>query len=196
MYSREIKEVIEKASTEAVFTPKDFLNITSYNNAKLVLSRLEKTGMIKRLIDGFYYKPVFSKLINDYAPISPYAFVNKVAQINDWNICVYGEAALNYFSLSTQVPAKYIFISDGPYRTYNIDCVVIYFKHTNKNIKKVPFRVAAALEALKYLGKDKVDKKVIERLKSQLTENELLELEKHSIKSSIWIYNIIKNENK
>lgn len=181
---REIEKKIDEVYTNEVFTSKDFLDTTSYNNAKLILSRLISKGKINRVMDGFYYK--------NGSYISVYDFVDKIAKMNDWNICVYGEAALNYLNLSTQVPSKYIFISDGPYREYNVFNTVVKFKHTNKNIKNVSTKVATILEALKYLGKGRIGDNEIEIIKEGMDEQELLELKECAKKSSVWIYEIVE----
>ena len=133
-----VLNIINKSDYNALFTAKDFYSITNYQNAKLILNRLYKTGVINRLIDGIYYKPKYVKAINDYALVSPYDFAHKIATIYNWSICASGVAALNLFGLSTQVPNTYVFESDGPYREYNINNTVITFKHTNnKNIKNI-----------------------------------------------------------
>ena len=188
---KEVELVIE-SNYHVLYTPKDFLYLTSYANAKLVLSRLCNQNKIKRLIDGIYYKPYFSEFTNMEIPISPYVFVDKISDIYDWNICVYGEAALNYFGISTQIPSKYVFITDGPYREYKLDSVIVKLKHTNKNIKNISFNVSAALECIKFMGKERVTDEHLSLIYSQLTKEEIAEIKTASRKAPIWIYQFIE----
>lgn len=188
-----IKKIIESSNQNTLFNVKDFVSLTNYDNCKIILNRLEKEGFIRRLIDGFYYRPVFSTLANQFVPVSSYAFVNKISEIYGWSVCVYGEAALNYLGLSTQVVSKYIFISDGPYREYNIDGVIIKFKHTNnKFIKNLSFKAATIVEAIRYLGKEHIDNKDILTIKKQISKGEKEELKFYKNKLPVWMHIIIE----
>ena len=48
---KEIELIIANSKDNDLFAPKDFLGITSYNNAKLILARLVEQGKLKRLIE-------------------------------------------------------------------------------------------------------------------------------------------------
>ena len=64
-----------------------------------------------------------------------------------------GNTALNLLKLSTQVPATWSYISDDPYKTYQIDSIKIEFKHrTNKDISNLSNITILVIEALKFYG--------------------------------------------
>ena len=189
---KKIRNIIEKADYNSLFAPKDFISFTSYDNAKVILNRLEKEGLIKRLIDGIFYKPRFSVEMNDYFAISPYAFIDKISSIYDWNICLYGESALNYLSLSTQVPSQYVFISDGPYREYDLEGIKVKFKHTNMKFLTLSFKTKTAIESIKFIGKDKLTIEDINQLKRELNNKEKEELYGYKKYAPVWMHKVLE----
>ena len=187
-----ILNIINSSDENTLFTAKDFYGITNYQNAKLILNRLFKLGILKRLIDGIYYKPRFVKSINGFAEISPYVFARKIACIYNWSICAAGEAALNIFSLSTQVTNSYVFESDGPYRKYTINNIVVSFKHTNnKYIKNLSFKVGSLIQALKFIGEENITKEIIKTCSLKLNEVEKQELLLSMYMVPVWLTRII-----
>ena len=190
--SKLILDIIDKSDYNTLFTAKDFYKVTNYQNAKLILNRLCKNGVINRLIDGIYYKPKYVKAINDFARISPYDFAHKIAAIYNWSICASGIAALNLFGLSTQVPNTYVFESDGPYREYIIDGALITFKHTNnKNIKNISYKTGSLIQALKYIGLENINDAIIKTCASKLNKYEKQELLSNMYVVPAWLTKII-----
>ena len=100
---------------------------------------------------------------------------------------------MNLLALSTQVPAVWLYVSDGTYKEYSYDNTVIRFKRTtNKDISKFSYKTALTVQALKALGKDKIDKTVIEKLRKLLSaEEKAIMLSEAKIATS-WIYEYIK----
>ena len=76
-----VLDIINSSESNTLFTAKDFYNVTNYQNAKLILNRMQKAGVLNRLIDGVYYKPKYIKTIDAYASVSPYDFAHKIALI-------------------------------------------------------------------------------------------------------------------
>jgi len=102
----------------AVFTPKDFLDLSTYDSAQKALARLEKQGALRRLMRGVYEYPAYSKLLDAPASPNPDAIARAIARAHGWTILPSGATALNLLGLSTQVPARWEYFSDGPYKTY------------------------------------------------------------------------------
>ena len=191
--AKEIAKLINETKEGTLFCIKDFLDITSYENAKLILSRLENKNVIKRAYDGLYYRPIFSNIVNDYIPVSPYDFVKKISNMYGWKVCVYGEGALNYLGISTQVSAKYEFASDGPYREYTLNGKKIKFKHTNSRINNLTTRNATVIEAFRYIGKYNVTSNIIRDIEYRLSKSDIDELKQNKNRFPVWISNIIQN---
>ncbi len=101
------------------------------NTIKSIFLRLEADGKTARLIDGSYTIPKFSQLLQENSYPSVDEVANKLADKFSWTICPSENHALNLIGLSTQVPSKYVFVSDGAYRTYEYRGREIIFKHTS-----------------------------------------------------------------
>lgn len=158
------------------------------------LTRLEKEGVIRRLAWGIYEYPRFSELLQCYAAPSPDKIAQAYARNFGWHIAPSGNAALNLLGLSTQVPATWTFVSDGAYRTYQFGKITIQFKHTsNKNIAEFSYITALVVQALKTLGKQNIDERVISQLSSRITNSDKEIILKEARYTTAWIYQIIKS---
>ena len=115
-YIQQIYERICDAKPQTAFVILDFCDLTDYDTAKKSLLRLEEKGKIQRIIRGVYYNPRFSQLLQEYEAPSVDEVAKALARNYNWTIAPSGNAALNQLGLSTQVPAKWIYISDGPYQ--------------------------------------------------------------------------------
>ena len=150
-------------------------------------------GLIRRILDGVYEKPQYSKILEDYLPTNPETVAYAIANHYRWSIAPCGDIALNKLHLSTQVPIVWSYISDGPYRDYKLGDITITYKHrTNRNISGMTPVSVLVIEALKTLGQDGVDDDTIAVLKKQLSVNDKKLLLSESSRSSSWIINTIK----
>ena len=169
----QIEKRIKKDPCDTVYVSSDFTDITDKSSVSKILSRLEKKGLIRRVIRGVYYKHEFFELIGDYTVPDLNDVAKAIARNNGWTIVPCGNQALNDLGLSTQVPAKYVFMTDGPTKTYYYEGIPIYFKHiAQKDITGLSFMTAYVILALKTLGKEYVDDKVIRKLSYTLTEEQ------------------------
>ena len=187
--SKKIKQYIEKLKPNQIFLTNDLIDVTNYNNIKIILYRLEKQKIIKRLIDGLYYKPDFSSLLNADIPLDIEDVVKKIAEKFNWKIVPEHNKVLNMLNLSTQVPAKYIYLSTGPYRKYNIYGFDIYFKHASeKNFVNYSYKELLVIQAIKGLGNKKYSSYSKEILQKFLTTKETKDLISKSKYQTKWVY--------
>ena len=188
----EIKNRIESAEPGTVFVTSDFSDIATITTVRKCLGRQVEQKSIRRIIDGVYEKPVYSKLLNEYIPANPELVAYAIARNFHWTIAPCGDIALNKLGLSTQVPVVWSYISDGPYRKYARDNINLSFKHrTNREISFMSDISTLVVEALKTLGKERIDDKVILSLKNRLPDKEKQILLEETTEVSEWIYNII-----
>mgnify|MGYP000006735814 CR=1 FL=1 len=192
-YLNEIKNRISVFENGSVFVAADFTDITDKKTASVGLTRLEADGIIKRVLRGVYYKPEYSDFLKEYIAAVPDNVAHAIARNFGWTIVPCGDTALNLLALSTQVPAVWLYVSDGAYKEYIYDNTVIRFKRTtNKDISKFSYKTALTVQALKALGKDKVDEPMIEKLRNSLSvEEKAMMLNEAKIATS-WIYEYIK----
>ena len=176
-----------------VFSDKDFRGNGSRGGVRLELFRLVRDGKIRRVIRGIYDYPKFSELLGQ--PLSP--DLHQVAQVLvrkfGWRIQPSGDTALNLLGLSTQVPGKIVYLSDGPNRKYLIGKLQLIFKKTA--LKHVAFKhqqTALIVQALNALKQDRVDDNVIKQIRSQFDVSIRKKILSDAGRVSGWIYDCIQ----
>ena len=189
----EIKKRIEIAEVGTVFVTSDFTDIAITTTVRKCLARQVEEKNIRRIMDGVYEKPVYSKLLKEYIPANPERVAYAIARSFRWTIAPCGDVALNKLGLSTQVPVVWSYISDGPYRKFSWDNTTLSFKHrANREISFMSETTTLVIEALKTLGKDRVDEGIILSLRNRLPEEEKKKMLKEATGVSEWIYTVIR----
>ena len=95
--------------------------------------------------------------------------------------------------LSTQIEAKYTYLSNGSNKTYDIFGTKLEFKKSNlKNIGFKHKESSLIVQALKALGKDNISNKVIEKIKNHLDKKQCKKILKDTKTTTTWIYETIK----
>lgn len=106
-----------------------------------------------------------------------------------WKIVPDGAWAANLLGLSTQVPAKIVYLSDGPNKKITLGRRTIQLKHARpQSFSTESGKSTLVIQALRYLGKDHVDDSVIIRLRGILTQPERRQLIKATRFGTDWIY--------
>ena len=192
-YFERILSRIESMSKGEVFIISDFSDLADEATVRKTLSRLEEDGRIRRLMRGVYENPKFNDFLGEYVKPHPDKIAKALARNYGWTIVPCGETALNMLGLSTQVPAVWLYVSDGNYREYTCGNFVIQFKRTtNKEISKISFKTALVIQAIKALGKDKITDDVIEKIRSLTTDEEKEQMFVEAKYATAWIYDVIK----
>ncbi|MFV1922212.1 MAG: DUF6088 family protein [Methylotenera sp.] len=157
------------------------------------LSDLAEDGKIRRVARGLYDYPRYSDLLQK--TLSPdidqvaYAYARKFS----WRIEVSGESALNLLGLSTQIPAQYVYLSDGPSKSYDIMGVTLNFKKSS--LKDIGFKHREStliVQALKALGKELLSESVFAIIRKQVDEKSYAKILRDTQGSTGWIYEAIK----
>ena len=188
-----IKNKIRTSKTGSVFVAADFTDISDRVKIGVCLNRLEEEGIIKRILRGVYYKPEFNSFLGEYVAPNPRDIANALARNYGWTVVPCGDTALNMLGLSTQVPAVWSYVSDGPYKEYAYDKTSIKFKHTtNKEISKLSYKTALIIQALKTLGKENIDEITLNKLSETLSEKEKQTMLFEAKTATSWIYEYIK----
>lgn len=192
-YTEKISDKINSFESNKVFFANDFLDITSYETARKTLNRMVNERKIKRVIDGFYYNPIYSELIGEYEAVSIYELALAIARKYNWNIAPYNSTALNLLGLSTQVPTHYKYISSGRYKEYKIGDTILEFKKVNPGeIANMSLKTATVIQAIKSLGKENINAQVMQKIRENLTQEERTDLMNESKSVPAWIYEVIR----
>jgi len=176
-----------------VFTPKDFLDCGGRSAIDAAFNRLLKKGVIRKCLRGVYDYPRYSNLFN--APVSPEPdqIARAIARVHSWTILPSGETALNLLGLSTQVPGKYIYFSDGTSKVYSWDGGVISFKkRAIKETVALSSSTALVVQALKALGEKNVTAGIISKLKDKLSDQDKKTALRETKYVTGWVYDVLK----
>ena len=193
-YMQEIRNRIEAAKTGSVFVASDFADITATKRISEYLVRLSADNTVKCVMRGVFYKPRYSKLLDEFTAPDPDAVAHALARNYGWTIFPCGDTTLNLLGLSTQVPVVWSYVSDGPYKEYSFDNTTIEFRHTaNKEVSKVSAKTALVIQALKTLGKDSIQNDTIERIREETTPGERKAMLTEAQHTTAWIYQLIKS---
>lgn len=195
-YMSELKKKILNRINEkryGAFTSSDFIDIDNYKAVSKTLERLDDEGIIKRIRRGVYYQPKY----NDLLGIDELPDINEIALAiaRQLNIIIIpsGNYALNIIGLSTQVPSKYMYITNGAYNEYDVGNNKIYFKHsTSKEITSLPYRILIAIQALKTIGKGNVDSSAQDKISRFLSDDDKEYIKNNNLRITSWIYDELK----
>lgn len=170
-----------------VFTPSNFFDLGSHFAVRKALERLTKQGTIRRLSPGLYDYPRRHPALGDLVP--NYEQIGKAfAGQHKLRLQPSGAYAANLLGLTEQVPAKIVFLTDGPNRKLTIGNQRIIFKRTTPKNMAAAGRISGlAIQALRHLGKDNVDDDIIDRLKARLSDDDKQQLFKDISCAPAWI---------
>ncbi len=190
----QIEERICNSSRGTIFLTSDFTDLASSDAANKALLRLEEAGLIRRILFGVYEYPEYNEFLGEYIEPAPDKVAHALARKFGWTIVPCGDTALNMLGLSTQVPAVWLYVSDGTYKEYTYGNTTIKFKRTtNKDISKISYKTALVIQALKALGKDAVTTEIIEKIRTAITDEEKRLMFTEAKYATSWIYDIIKD---
>lgn len=186
---QQIMDRIHRLGTGKAFMAKDFLDIASRGSIDMTLSDLLRAGTIRRIRRGLYDFPKINPSLGGTLTPDIDEAVHALARRHRWAIVPEGAWAANLLGLSTQVPAKIVYLSDGPNKQVAIGRRTIYFKHARPQaFIGNDAKSALVVQALRYLGKDGVDDAVVRRLRETLTDAECRKLVKATRFGVDWIY--------
>jgi predicted transcriptional regulator of viral defense system len=192
-YQQEITSRINDYSKGIVFSAADFMDVADTDAINKTLSRLSEEGRIRRVVQGLYDVPEYSNLLQEYAVPRPDMVAEALARKFNWTIAPCGDTALNALHLSTQVPNVWSYVSDGPYRKYDLGNTKLSFKTVKQREISGFHRITVTvIQALRTLGKDNITEKEINILKRVLTEADKKIILKEGLNATAWIVRIIK----
>ena len=192
-YMSEIRKRVLDAKDGTVFVTSDFADIADTNTIRQSIFRLVNDGILRRILQGVYEKPKYSRLLNEYEAVNPDAVAKALARSYHWSIAPCGNTALNLLGLSTQVTAVWSYISDGPYKNYEWNFTKLEFKHrTNKEITGLSYMTSLVVQALKTLGQSNVTTNTIQVLSERLSDDEKQACLREATESTDWVYDTIR----
>jgi len=189
-----ILSIIQNKKAEGyAFSSIDFIDTFSRDSIDKALSTLVKKKKIRRVTRGIYDYPEYSDLLQQELSPNIEEVAKALARKFNWRIAISGESALNILGLSTQVVGRYIYLSDGANRTYDIQGTTLEFKKAS--LKNIGFQYDESkliVQALKALGKEHITQEVIDKVRSHIDPKMYKQILNDTRTTTIWIYDAIK----
>jgi hypothetical protein len=147
-----IEHKITRSKPGQIFLPSDFKDIGTSAAIRKSLSRLVEQGLIERMGQGIYVVPKQDKVFGKTLP-SMEELAETLAKKEYVKIMPSGQYALNRVGLSTQVPMRMVYLTNGNQKRIRIGKSAIVFKSTTT--KKLA--MTGKISSLLFLGLEELD---------------------------------------
>ena len=177
-----MKRISGNTSERWVCTPRDFLDIGSREAIDQALSRLVKSGQLRRVGRGLYDEPRMSGVLKRPASVDLDAAIAAIARRDGIQLMPDGMAAANQLGLTNAVPARPCYVTDGASRSVEIDGRTLQFRHASPSVMRWAGKAAApVVQALRWLGPGAAsDARVASILKRRLPDSVKRDLAQNS----------------
>ena len=144
-----------EASKGSVWSAGDLADLGSRSAIDQALRRLWLAGKVRKVARGLYDYPQTGAIVGVKAPRADRAATAAVRG-RGASIRPSGSVAANALGLSTQVPARLEYLTDGIARTITVGGQSVRLRRVSPKRLKVAPGAGALIEALRYMGKDAV----------------------------------------
>lgn len=176
-----------------VVTAHDFIDLASRSAVDQALSRLAKAGKLQRLRRGLYLYPRTNKRLGITVPPDIDDVASALARQTGDRIALSGAMAANKLGLSTQVPAKPVFVTDGRARSIKFGNSVIAMKHVApRKLSAVSPMSVTVFQALRHIGKGQVTPAVVNQLRRALPADARRQLLRDARFASSWVADVAR----
>jgi hypothetical protein len=152
-----------------LFTPYDFRDLGSPHSVGMALTRLTRSGKLRRWARGLYGVPRTHPKLGVLQP-TPDEIAQALARRDGTTVQPAGAMAANLLGLSEQVPARAVYHTDGPSRTVRVGAMTV------RLVQRPPRQVRSAspisslvFSALRSLGKANVSTARVAHLRKTLS---------------------------
>ncbi|MCS7815331.1 DUF6088 family protein, partial [Pseudomonas aeruginosa] len=122
-----ILDIIQQLPEGEVLTPSRFLHHGSRHAVQRGLSRLVEGGKLFRVARGIYVAAVETRF--GVRPPAPEKVVHSLANALGEVLVDHGARAANKLGLSTQVPVRYVFLTDGRSRELQVGKTTVSIRY-------------------------------------------------------------------
>jgi hypothetical protein len=177
-----------RANPGQVYTPFDFLDLGSPHSVGMTLTRMIRSGRLRRLARGLYDVPRTHRLLGELMPTAD-ELAKALARRDGATVQPAGAMAANLLGLSEQVPARAVYLTDGPSRSVRVGALTVQLK------KRPPRQVRSAspmsglvFAALRSVGKTNVTKARVRHLTTTLSPKDRRRLLKDLPLAPAWMH--------
>lgn len=135
-----------------MFTPSHFLDLASRPAVTSALKRQTDAGHLRLLARGLYDYPRQHPVLGPLTP-TPEAVAKALAGRDVVRLQPSGAYAANLLGLSEQVPARVVFLTDGPSRLVRVGPMTVQLRRTTpRNMAAANRPSGLVIQALRHLG--------------------------------------------
>lgn len=175
-----------------VFTPDHFKDLGSRNAIASALKRHKHAGLIRQLARGLYDYPKVDPQLGLLQP-STDDIAKALTGRDATRIQPTGAYAANLLGLSTQVPMKIAYLTDGRSRRVQIGNRQITLKRTTPRNMATAGKISGlVIQSLRHLGQKNVDDQIIAQVDRRLDANAKAQLMKDIRYAPAWIADIFR----
>lgn len=175
------------------FSPADFADLGIRATIDSALHRLFKGKHIRRTLRGIYDYPRYSDVLKEQLSPDLDQVAHAIARKFGWRIQPDGATAQNLLGLSTQVPGRIHYLSDGPNRTYEVGKTPLVFEHTA--LKEAVFKLRESrllVQALKAMREEQITSRVILQLRRRFDHSLRQRILLDTKTATGWVYSAIQ----
>jgi hypothetical protein len=167
---------------------KDFLDVGSRAAVDLALFRLLESDVVRRIGRGLYHVPRMNPRLGIALAPGMDEIARALARRTGSRIVPSGAVAANSLGLSTQVPAKPVYLTDGRTRPVRVGNSVILLKHAPpKDLPLGSPMVAMVCQALLHMGREGVTPETVARLRRRFSADDRRRLLKETHHGTDWV---------
>jgi hypothetical protein len=184
---KNILKRIEAGKEGQIYFAEDFIDIANNEQVRLALSRLTKEAALLRLGHGIYVYPKTDPLIGKVRP-SLEDIAQAIAQRDKITIKPTGAYALNRIGLSTQVPMKVVYLTNGDSKTIKIGKNTIQFRKTSP--RKMAYQGELSpliIQSLEEIGKAGLTPAITEHIRQLLNKEDSQTIKQNLKLAPRWI---------
>jgi len=175
-----------------IFTPADLCALGSRNAVAGALKRHKKAGLIRQVARGLYERPRTHPKLG-LLPPDLQAIAEALKKRNAIRLQPTGAYAANLLHLSTQVPARVVYLTDGPTRRLNVGKTQVTLRRTTpRNMATAGTASGLVIQALRWLGKDSDHRLTVRRLRRLLSPEDRRRLSADARYAPEWIAKIMR----
>ena len=188
---RQMRDRIEEMGRGTCFTPNAFLDLAQKDVIWVALSRLAQKGAIRRRARGLYDNPQQHPVIGVLSP-HPDEVARALSERDASRVQPSGAYAANMLGLSEQVPARIVFLTDGPARRVTVGSQEIILKNTTPRNMATAGRISGTvIQALRHIGAKQITEHHSAHLRELLSADDKAQLRADRIYAPGWMHSLL-----